>query len=223
MESAGTQTITRPTELNSFPSNTSDDSLTQKRLDALLTVNLETARAQMLFPFEKGRMEAALMKNPLSNKQVFAYLGLLLGIFPPAAIFARFFINAGNFRGENFWILGIIAVVNLISAVVGYFSGKFVGKIVGELERLSWSKMLLVLPFIGFLWGVLAGGSGGIIIFLIGAIFGAMFGAAVGSLALPAFTIFHRLMKCGDKLELKHFLPLSFGITFIVCAFILGW
>lgn len=219
MESAGTQTIIRPTELNSFPS---DDSLTQKRLDTLLALNLEIARAQMLFHSEKERMEAALMKNPLSDKQVFAYFGLLLGIFPPAAIFARFFMT-GNFRGEDFWILGVVAVVNLISAVVGYFSGKVVGKIVGELERLSWSKMLLVLPFIGFLWGVLAGGAGGIIIFLIGAIIGAMFGAAVGSLALPAFTIFHRLMKCGDKLERKHFLPLSFGITFIVCAFILGW
>ncbi|HEV8158132.1 MAG: hypothetical protein H0X49_17500 [Acidobacteria bacterium] len=223
MESAGTQTITRSTEFNSFSSNTSDDSLTQKRLDTLLAVNLEIAREKMLFHSEKERMEAALMKNPLSDKQVFAYFGLLLGIFPPAAIFARFLMNAGNFRGEDFWILGVVAIVNLISAVVGYFSGKVVGKIVGELERLSWSKMLLVLPFIGFLWGALAGGAGGIIIFLFGAVFGAMFGAAVGSLALPAFAIFHRLMKCGDQLELKHFLPLSFGITFIVCAFILGW
>jgi len=177
----------------------------------------------MLFPSEKGRMEAALMKNPMSGKQVFAYFGLLLGIFPPAAIFARFFMNAGNFRAEDFWILGVVAVIILISAVVGYFSGKVVGKIVGELERLSWSKMLLVLPFVGFLWGALAGGAGGVIIFLIGAVFGAMFGALVGSLALPAFAIFHRLMKRGDWLERKHFLPLSFGITFIVCAFILGW
>ncbi len=223
MESAGTQTITRPTEFNSFSSNTSDDSLTQKRLDKLLAANLEIAREKMLFRSEKERMEAALMKSPLSDEQVFAYFGLLLGIFPPVAIFARFFMNAGNFRGEDFWILGVVAVVNLISAVVGYFSGKVVGKIVGELEKLSWSKMLLILPLIGFLWGALAGGAGGIIIFFIGAIVGAMFGAAVGSLALPAFTIFHRFMKCGDRLELKHFLPLSFGITFIVCAFILGW
>ncbi len=223
MESAGTQTITRPTELNSFPSNTSDDSLTQKRLDKLLAANLEIAREKMLFRSEKERMEAALMKSPLSDEQVFAYFGLLLGIFPPVAIFARFFMNAGNFRGEDFWILGVVAVVNLISAVVGYFLGKVVGKTVGELEKLSWSKMLLILPLIGFLWGALAGGAGGIIIFFIGAIVGAMFGAAVGSLALPAFTIFHRLMKSGDRLELKHFLPLSFGITFIVCAFILGW
>ncbi len=177
----------------------------------------------MLFPSEKEKMKAAMMKIPLSNKQVFAYFGLLLGIFPPAAIFARFFMNAGNFRAEDFWIFGVVAIVNLISAVVGYFSGQVVGKIIGELERLSWSKMLLVLPLVGFLWGALAGGAGGIVIFLIGAIFGATFGATVGGLALPAFTILHRLMKCGDRLELKHFLPLSFGITFIVCAFILGW
>jgi len=219
MESAGTQVITRPTNSNSSPG----DDFTQKRLDVLLAVNLEIAREKMLFHSEKEKMEAALMKRPLNDKQVFAYFGLLLGIFPPAAIFLRFYFNAGNFRSDDFWFLGIVAVVNLISAVVGYFSGKEVGKIIGEFEKLSWSKMLLVSPFIGILWGALAGGAGGIIIFFVGAIFGAIFGAAVGSFALPAFSIFHRLLKKGDNLEQKHFLPLSFGITFIICAFILGW
>ena len=78
MESAGTKTITRSTEFNSFPSNNSDDSLTQKRLDTLLAVNLEIAREKMLFHSEKERMEAALMKNPLSDKQVSTFFGLLL-------------------------------------------------------------------------------------------------------------------------------------------------
>ncbi len=163
-----------------------------------------------------------MMKHPLSDRQAFAYFGILLGTVPPAAIFTRFFMNNGNVRVEDLWILGVVAVVNLITAIVAYFSGKLVGKIVGELERLSWLKMLLALPFIGILWGGLAGGAGGIIIFIFGAIFGAMFGGAVGSLALPIFTIFHRLLKKDDKIDRKHFLPLAFGITFIISAFILG-
>jgi hypothetical protein len=69
---------------------------------------------------------------------------------------------------------------------------------------------------------MMAGGAGGIIIFGVGAFFGAMVGSLVGSVALPFFSIFHRLLKRGDKIESKHFLPLAFGIAFIISAFFLG-
>jgi len=167
-------------------------------------------------------MEAALLKNPVSLENTFAYFGLLLGVFPPAAMFTRFLIDARIFQSEDFWILGVIFIVNLISAVVGYFSGKLIGKIVGELEKISWHKMILALPFVGILWGIIAGGAGGIIIFIIGAFFGAFLGATVGSVALPAFAILHRLLKRGDEIDRKHFLPLAVGITFIISAFFLG-
>lgn len=163
------------------------------------------------------------MKNPIAFKDAFAYFGLLLGAFPPAAIFAKFITNAGNFRGEDIWVLGVMAIINLISATIGYFSGKLVGKIVFELEKQRWIYMLLALPFVGILWGIIAGGAGGIIVFVIGAIFGAGFGAAVGAAALPIFSIFHRLLKKGDAIDRRQFLPLAFGVTFIVCAFILGY
>ena len=189
----------------------------------LLAVNAETARVKALFHSDRERVEADLLKNPLNDRQAFAYFGLLLGIFPPAAIIANFLPKTGNSRGEEFLILVVVAViVNLISATVGYFSGKLIGQIVSELEKLSWSKMIIALPFIGILWGVLAGGAGGIIIFIIGALFGAIFGAMVGSAALPAFAIFHRLLKKGDRIDRQHFLPLAFGITFIISAFILS-
>jgi hypothetical protein len=106
--------------------------------------------------------------------------------------------------------------------MVGFFSGRVIGRIAFELEKSSWSYMLSALPFIGMLWGILAGGAGGVIIFVVGAFFGAALGAAVGSVALPAFTVFHRLLKRGDELDRKHFLPIAFGITFIISAFILG-
>jgi len=175
-----------------------------------------------VFRTTRERTEAALMTNPLSIEKTFAYFGLLLGIFPPLAMFIRFFAEKGIFRGEDFWIVGVIAIINLITATVGYFSGKFIGKLVGELEKTSWSSMICTLPFIGVLWGILAGGAGGIIIFVIGALFGAALGAAVGMVALPALAVFHRWLKKGDQFECKHFLPIAFGITFIISAFILG-
>jgi len=162
------------------------------------------------------------MKHPLSDEQAYSYFGLLLGTFPPLAISVRFLLNNGNIQFEDLWIFGVIAVISLISAVVGYFSGKFIGRIVGELEKSSWLKMLLVLPLIGILWGVLAGGAGGVIVFIFGAVFGALLGGAVGNFALPVFTIFHRLLKRDGKIDRRHFLPLAFGTTFIISAFILG-
>lgn len=222
METRNTQTIARQTNLVSFSSNESDAELAQKRLDALLAVNAEIAREKSLFNSEQERTAADLIKNPMSAEKTFAYFGLLLGTFPPLAIFIKFFSEKGIFRTEDFWVLGVIAIINLITAIVGYFSGKAVGKIVRELEKSSWSYMIFSLPFIGILWGIMAGGAGGIIIFVVGAFFGAVLGAMVGSVALPAFTIFHRLLKKGDQFESQHFLPLAFGIALVISAFILG-
>jgi hypothetical protein len=163
------------------------------------------------------------MKNPLSIEQSFAYLGLFLGIFPPTALWLRFILEKRGFFGnEDFWFLGIFAVVNLVSAIVGYFSGKSIGKIVRKTESLSWIKMLLLLPFVGILWGILTGGAGGAVFLIFGAIPGAIIGAMVGIVALPFFTIFHRLLKKGEQIDRKHFLPIASAITFSICAFVLG-
>ena len=162
------------------------------------------------------------MKNPLSTEKSYAYFGILLGTFPPAAFFIRLLSDTRSWRGEDAWVLGVVAIVILISSVVGFFSGKLIGKIVREAEKLSWTKMVLILPLIGILWGMISGGAGGIIIFVIGAVFGAFLGAVVGSFALTLFTVFHRLLKRGDQIEKKHFLPLAFGISLIISAFMLG-
>ena len=163
-----------------------------------------------------------MIRNPLSTVQAFSYFGLILGIFSPAAMFTRFLIDSKGLRSEDVWILGILAIVNVLSAVVGYSSGKLIGKIVREVEGYPWWAMVSLLPFIGMFWGIMTGGASGIIILVIGALFGAVLGGAVGSVALPIFTVFHRLLKKGEVIDRRHFLPLAFGISFIVCGFILG-
>lgn len=175
-----------------------------------------------MFRFRHEELESELMECPLSIEKTFSRFGLLLGTLPPAAIFTRILLDTRSFRNEDFWILGVIVIVNLLSALVGYFSGGFIGKTVFELEKSSWTKMILALPFVGMLWGILAGGAGGIIILFFGAFFGAILGALVGSVSLPLFAVFHRLLKQGDKIEEKQFLPLAYGIALIISAFILG-
>ena len=221
MEARNTQTITRQSPLTQFTPGTGDSSLTRGRLDILLEANAAIAREKAMYGSEREKLEAEMMSNPFTSEKAFAYFGLLLGVFPPAAIFTRWAFEA-RLPESSIWILGVLFIVNLLTAVVGFFTGKLVGKILRNLESRSWSVLLLVAPFVGLAWGILSGGAGGIIIFVIGALFGAALGGAVGMIALPAFAALHRLLKRGDMIEQRHFLPIAFGITFTICSFILG-
>ncbi len=224
MEVYQTETIERPTEFSVASGNDRDDQSTQERLDLLISVNREYAQQDEIFRSEKEKLEADLMKNPLSNEQAFSYFGFLLGLLPPAAIFAKFITESGGLQNnEDFWVIFLLVLVNITSAVVGFYSGKIIGKLVLALEHQTWHRMLLFLPFLGFLWGVISGGIGGVFLFIIGAVFGGMIGGVVGAVALPVFTIFHRLLKSGDKIESKLFMPLAFGIVLIISTLILGY
>lgn len=222
MEITRTQTLTRrPPYRIEFTDNDSDRELTQRRLDALLFANAEIEYDKSLYRSDRERLEAEMMRRPLSVQQTFAYFGLMLGVFPPAALFTRFSLDTMVLR-EEAWMLIPFALINILSAAVGYFSGKLVGRTVLEAEKLSWTRMLLVLPFVGLVWGIAAGGAGGLIVFIVGAFFGAFVGSIVGAFALPVFAVFHRSLKRGEFIELKHFLPIAFGVALAISAFILG-
>jgi hypothetical protein len=226
MERQRTQTATRQADFCSYnqPFNDSDSQLVQQRLNTLLAANAEIEREKVMFRTDRERLEAELMKSPLATEKALAYFGAMLGLFPPFALFSRFVFE--NFKrpsaSDDFWIIPLLLFVNFVCMIVGYFSGKLVGKIVVELEKSSWTAMILAMPFIGILWGIITGAAGGIFIFVIGAFFGAFFAAAVGSVALPAFAVFHRWLKKGDSIEEKHFFPIALGISCIITALILG-
>ncbi len=173
-----------------------------------------------MYRSDQEKLEAEMMENPLGFEKVYAYFGLLLGFLPPLVIFSKMLFKGGS-RNEIFIFL-LFGFVNFITAVVGYFSGKFIGYNMRSLENASWTKMILTSPFIGLFWGILAGGAGGIFIFIVGAFFGAFLGGLVGAIAITFFAIFHRLLKKGESIETKHFLPLAFGTVFTICSFILG-
>jgi NhaP-type Na+/H+ or K+/H+ antiporter len=162
-----------------------------------------------------------MMRNPIDTEKAFAYLGIMLGVFPPLAFFVRI-LSEGMDGKTEIWIGGILSIVILLAAIVGYFSGILVGRTVRRVEARAWSFQFLATPFLGLFWGLTAGAAGGIIIFVIGAIFGAILGAAVGFVAVPAFALLHRLFKRGDMIDMRHFLPLAFGVTLTICSFILG-
>lgn len=221
MESDKTQTTTYQRNSFEFADNFNDSHDAETRLNSLLAIQRENERDHTLYKNEEERFAASLIKNPITTDKAFAQFGLMLGTFPPMALFGKFLANAQP-NSDNYWVIPLLIFVNFVCGGVGYFSGKLIGKMVAETEKWSWGGMLLTLPFIGILWGLLAGGAGGIFIFVIGAIFGAILAAMVGGVAVPTFTIFHRLLKKGDVIERDQFLPIALGITLIISAIFLG-
>ncbi len=216
--------LTKPTarQFNYGPEEGDARELDLNRLNAILSVNSEIARKKSHYVSTQEKHEAELIKHPLDSRTALAYFGLMLGIFAPATIFGRVVVGNGGGSNDDLWIIGVLILVNIVSAVAGFISGKFIGTLVKRAEETSWIKMLLLLPLIGILWGIISGGSGGLMFFLFGSVFGAIVGALVGSVALPVFGILHRALKKGDLIELNHFLPIAFGITFTLCALILS-
>ena len=224
MESNRNQPITYAPEGFEFPHTIGNSDNIETRLDELLKLNRETALEKETFRDENERFEASLLENPLTTKEAFAQFGLMLGLFPPLAIFSKFIYHSlfKNPYNDDTWVIFLLIVVNFVCAVTGYYSGKMIGQIVSSIEKMNWGSMLLIAPFIGILWGVMTGAAGGIFIFVVGAFFGAAIASLVGAVALPIFTIFHRMLKKGDVIERDQFLPVALGITFIISALFLG-
>jgi hypothetical protein len=220
MENQGRQTTIYEPNRFEFAGDVGDRDDTQTRIDILLKANLEFERENSLYINEQERHEAALMKNPITTQKAVAYFGAMLGLFPPCAMFSKFLFD--NPRKPEIIVILLLILVNITCAVAGYFSGKLIGKGLASIEKLSWHKMILIVPFLGIVWGIMTGGAGGIFIFVIGAFFGAVIAAMVGAAALPAFAVLHRLLKRGETIEEKHFFPIAMGITSIITALILG-
>jgi hypothetical protein len=163
-----------------------------------------------------------LMAHPIPTQQAFALFGMLLGTFPPAAIFIKLFGEA--MTRPHFPPLGWFALLsmNLICCLVGRYLGSKVSRMVSSIERDAWSLMLIESLIVGFLWALGTGAAGGVLIFIIGAMIGAACAIPVGILAFGLFIPLHRLLARGGMIDSRHLWPLACGVVLTVTALILG-
>lgn len=188
-------------------------------LDELLAANAQLERSSNGHLELSDEQQRALVSLPMDRTAVFAHFGLMLGIFPPAAMFLTFL-----FETRPNWsplIVVLLILSNATCALVGFQFGKVVGRIVGYLEKQTKGEYIVLSVLTGALWGIVSGGLSGLFLFLIGGIFGAVIGGIVGAVALPAFLIPYNAVKRGSSVGLTHFLPISVGVTAIICSFIL--
>jgi hypothetical protein len=192
------------------------------RLNWLLVVNEQAERRSKLFRHAAEEQEFLLMRRPLDTLRVFALFGLMMGLFPPAAIFIKIF-GYGIGRHNSSALLFIVCLLmNLTCAGMGYVMGGAFSRSIESLERSSWTSMLIRLPLIGAGWGVVTGFAGGLIFIGIGAIFGAIFAIPIGALAFTLFATLHRALLRGGMIDARHFWPLASGATLFTAALVLG-
>jgi hypothetical protein len=208
----GTSTINleRPSESNDI----------YARLNWLLAVNAEEARRLSRSAAEEE--ELLLMRRPLDARRAFGLFGLMLGLFPPAAIFIKMFSYgvAGHSASAVLFILCLL--MNLTCAVAGYWMGKALSRAVENAEKRRLSVMMLRLALIGIAWGAVTGFAGGLAFIGIGALFGPIFAMPVGALSFTLFAPLHRALARGGMIDARHFWPLASGATLFAAALILG-
>lgn len=196
------------------------DAEIERRLDFYLKANAATAAEKKLFPTQDDEIAARSMSRPLSPEKAFAYFGAMLGTLPPISFFLAFELSRKPQIAA--FVIILMSVTTFVSAVTGYSFGKVIGVLVRKVETDGFAGRIAKLLLIGAMWGAVAGAAGGVFIFIIGAFFGAVLGAAVGAVAVPLFTLPYLTVKHGDRIDLRHFLPLSIGVTTIISMFILG-
>jgi len=201
---------------------------TSARLNWLVAALADEEERRYLFRSADEEAQMGLMRHPLSTRKAYALFGMLLGIYPPAAIFCRLFNSYGvghafdNQIGASLFWFSFCLAMNVICCLVGRKMGSVIGNYIDHLERVSWHRMIIVTMLSGLLWGATTGAIGGAIFFGIGAFFGIVCAVPVGVLAFTFFTLFHRPLTRGGMIEAAHFWPLAWGITLTIVALILS-
>ncbi len=111
------------------------------RLNDLLEINAEISRSQSRNLSGRQDMETAIMAHPISFERSFSYFGFMLGSLPPAAVIFALVINSGIIYGDGAWILGLMFAANLLTAVIGYISGRVVADCVRQIGEFPiWTR-----------------------------------------------------------------------------------
>jgi hypothetical protein len=187
-----------------------------------VTANAQQERHRSLFRHASEEEELLLMRSPMAIRRAFALLGLMLGLFPPAAIFIKMFgYGLGGYDAKPL-LFFICLLMNAACAGVGYCMGGALSGAVRNVENYRWTVMMTVLPLIGAAWGAVTGFAGGLLFVGIGAIFGAIFAIPIGALAFTLFAPLHRLLARGGMIDARHFWPLASGATLLAAALVLG-
>jgi hypothetical protein len=161
------------------------------------------------------------MRSPLADADAYAWFGLFLGLFPPAAIFSRLFVSGwGNSKALLWVCLSVVALA--VCGALGHKVARFVGRSIGEPRRYGLPQLMAVAALFGAFWGMLTGGAGGAVFFGVGSLAGAFLAVPIGAAAFPLFALLHRQLSRGGMIEENLNWPLAFGLPLIIAVAVVG-
>lgn len=159
------------------------------------------------------------MLRPTPTAEAYRWFGTFLGLFPPAAIFARMFFESME---HKLWLVGLCLLSLAVCCSVGRLVGGRLGQKLANPRERSLPMMLLTSLLFAIVWGIITGGTGGLIFFGLGAIVAPFFAVPVALAGFLAFTQLHRLLSRGGMIEERHLFPLTFGLPCVIAAAIMG-
>ena len=202
-------------------SGDNSDRIIEQRVEHLLRLNAEIARQKSLFGNDEEKRRAFLMTRPMDSRQAFGAFGMMISALPPLALVIKILVNDGVHAATG--LLLLIAAAGTVTGVVALKLGqRYVPGALRSTSGFSVPNRVALWALTGSLWGAISGAAGGLVIFLVGSIFAAIAGGIVGALTVPVMVALLSSVRVGDFVETKHFLPIAFGVTLSICAFILG-
>jgi hypothetical protein len=191
------------------------------RLIWLIRQNADEERRARIFRRPREEEQMLLLHRPIPTQRAYALFGMLLGTIPPAAIFYRLF--ASGFEASEAALTLLTCLPMLIACcLMGKHMGARLGQTIDDIERESWNAMIIQSLKAGFVWAAATGATGGVLYFLIGALFGVICALPVGLLGFTLFTLLHRVVARGGMIDARHFWPLASGVVLIIAALILS-
>lgn len=161
------------------------------------------------------------MRSPLADADAYAWFGLFLGLFPPAAIFGRLFRFGLEDPKRLVWGL-MFAASLVVCCLVGRWAARFVARTLVGPRRYGLTQLAALAALLGAFWGLVTGGAGGVVFLGIGSLAGAFFAVPIGAAAFPVFALLHRQLSRGGMIEENLNWPLAFGLPLIIAAVVLG-
>ncbi len=175
-----------------------------------------------MYRSERERLDADLMTCPIDLRKAYAYFGLMIGSLPPFALVLRIIGETMPADRIPLMFLLLLTAAGIVTGVAGYASARFIPSALDRISNFRLPNRVALLTLIGFAWGAVSGVVGGLFLFIVGAIFAGIVGGIIGAVTVPILVVFHSALRRGDFIEIKHFLPIAFGITLSLCSFILS-
>ncbi|HUR99318.1 MAG TPA: hypothetical protein VMZ26_14735 [Pyrinomonadaceae bacterium] len=175
-----------------------------------------------MYRTEAERVAASLMTFPVGSRKTYSYFGWMMGTLPPFAMVFKIIGETALYNRFSILLITLLAMAGLATGIVGYATGRFIPAAVGYASSFRLPNRALLLSMFGLAWGAVSGAIGGLFLFVVGSVFAGIVGGLVGAVALPVLATLHSLMRRGDVIEARHFLPIAFGITLTLCGLIAG-